>query len=283
VLSILLSGLAIAAASPEVLESEAVESVEDSLLTLLPGQKGELTLIDSQTRALRQAERMMPGKTAAIRVGEKLTFSVRWKFIRAGEATLEIVDIEEVDGRPCYHVVSRAKSNGFFDRIYRVRDTVQSWMDIDFLYSRRFEKRLREGGYRRDQRIIMDHDTRRASYQNGKVFEFAPGAHDVLSAFYYVRTLNLEPGLEFWLESHADRKNYPLKVVVHGRERIKVPAGTFDCLVVEPMLRTPGLFKHKGKLTIWLTDDERRIPVQMQSKIPVGSISVVMTDYERPS
>jgi hypothetical protein len=225
----------------------------------------------------------MPGKAAAIRVGEKLTFSVRWKFIRAGQATLEIVGIEEVDGYQCYHVVSRAKSNSFFDRIYKVRDTVESWMDVDFLYSRRFAKRLREGGYRKNQHITMDQENRLATYQNGQVFEFAAGAHDVLSAFYYVRTLNLEPGEEFWLESHADRKNYPLKIIVHRRERIEVPAGTFDCIVVEPMLRTPALFKHKGKLTIWLTDDDRRMPVQMNSKISVGSISVVMTEYERPS
>ena len=223
----------------------------------------------------------MPGKSEAIRVGERLTFSVRYGFIRAGEASLEIAGIEEIDGHPCYHVVSRARSSSFFDRVFKVRDTVESWMDVDFLYSRRFRKKLREGGYRNETIVRMDQENRFAVYQDGRVFEFAAGAHDPLSAFYYVRTLALEAGQQIWLESHADRKNYPLEVKVWGREEIDTPAGKFQCLVLEPLLRTPGLFKHEGKLTIWLTDDERRMPVLMKSRVAIGSISVILTDYER--
>jgi hypothetical protein len=225
----------------------------------------------------------MSGKNAAIRVGEKLTFSVRYGFIRAGEATLEIAGIEKVSDYPCYHVISSARSNSFFDRIFKVRDRVESWMDADFLISRRFRKKLHEGSYRKETIVEMDQDHRLAIYQDGRVFEFPTGAHDPLSAFYYVRTLELEPGQEFKLESHADRKNYPLMVTVHGREEIETPAGTFQCLVVEPTLRAPGLFKHEGKLTIWMTDDARKMPVLMRSKVAIGSITVILTDYERPS
>ena len=195
---------------------------------------------------------------------------------------MEVTGIEDAFGHECYHVISRAKSNNVFDTIYRVRDVVESWMDVDFLYSRRFRKILREGNYRADQDVEMDQENRLARYQDGRVFELTQGALDVLSAFYYVRTLDLDVGQEMWLDSHADRKNYPLKVVVRGREKITTPAGKFDCLVVEPMLRTPGLFKNEGKLTIWLTDDERRMPVLMKSKIPVGSISVILTGIRRP-
>ncbi len=255
---------------------------EDSLIHFLGGDTSSISLIDPDTRAVRQAGRRMPGKSEAIKVGEKLVFSVRYGILRAGEATMEITGIEEVDRNPCYHVVSRAKSNSFFDRIFKVRDTVQTWMDVEFLFSRRFEKSLREGGFQRHETVEMDQEHRMAKYNDGSVFEFAAGAHDILSAFYYARTLSLEPGEEFWLESHTDRKNYPLKVTVHGRETIRTPAGKYDCLVVEPMLRTPGLFKHEGKLTIWLTDDSRRMPVQMRSKVAIGSITVVLTDYERP-
>jgi hypothetical protein len=239
-------------------------------------------LIDPQSRARRQALARMPGKGAAILVGEKLTFSIRYGMIRAGEASMEIAGIDTIRGRPCYHVVSKAKSNNVFDAIYKVRDRVESWMDVDFLFSRQFRKSLREGSYRTDQEIEMDHEAGYARYQDGRVFELTDGAHDVLSAFYFVRTQHLEPGHQFNLESHADRKNVPLMVQVRGRERMETPAGTFDCIVVEPMLRTPGLFKHEGSLTIWMTDDARRMPVVMKSKISVGSISVILTDYRRP-
>jgi hypothetical protein len=243
---------------------------------------GRLGLIDRETRARRQATDRMPGKDEAIVVGEKLTFSVRYGMIRAGEATMEIAGIDTIRGRPCYHIISKAKSNTVFDAIYKVRDRVESWMDVDFLFSRQYRKRLREGSYRADQEIEMDQEHGYARYQDGRVFEMTARAHDVLSAFYFVRTQPLEPGQEFNLESHVDRKNVPLRVRVHKRERIESPAGTFDCIVVEPMLRTPGLFKHEGSLTIWLTDDRRRMPVLMKSKIPVGSISVILTDHRRP-
>lgn len=253
----------------------------DSLLQRLGADTGSIGLAHPTTRG-ESAPVVIPGDHPSIRVGERLSFSVRYGMIRAGEASMEVTGIEDAYGHPCFHVTSRAKSNSVFDTIYRVRDVVESWMDVDYLYSRRFRKTLREGNYRADQDIEMDQENRLARYQDGRVFEFAHGAMDVLSAFYYVRTLDLKVGQELWLESHADRKNYPLKVLVRGREEISTPAGKFNCLVVEPMLRTPGLFKHEGKLTIWLTDDERRMPVLMKSKIPVGSISVTMTGFQRP-
>lgn len=253
----------------------------ESLLVRLWGDTGRLCLVDSATRSLNQPG-PLPGRSPAIRIGEKLTYSVRYGPIRAGEATMEVTGLEDAYGHQSFHVTSRAKSNDFFDSVYRVRDFVESWMDEEHLYSRRFRKSLHEGNYRSEQDIEMDQDHRLARYQDGRVFEFAPGAHDVLSAFYYVRTLELKPGQEIWLESHADRKNYPLKVLVLGRERIKTPAGEFACLIVEPMLRVPGLFKHEGNLTIWLTEDERKMPVQMKSKISVGSITVLLTAFTRP-
>jgi hypothetical protein len=69
-------------------------------------------------------------------------------------------------------------------------------------------------------------------------------------------------------------------VKVHRRERVEVPVGEFDCLVVEPVMRSPGLFKQKGRILIWLTDDRRRIPVQVRSELPIGAISIVLVDVQ---
>jgi hypothetical protein len=254
----------------------------DSLLKSLGTDTERVGLIGSAERARRQAVRANVGKSEIIKVGEKLKFSVRYGIIHAGEASLEVAGIEDVGGHPCFHVVSRARSSSVFDAVYRVRDRVDSWMDCVYLYSRKFRKDLREGSYRNFQDVEMDQDNRLARYQDGRVCELTHGSHDALSSFYYVRTLDLEPGETIEMNAHADRKNYPLVVVVHGRETVRTPAGTFDCLVVQPMLRSPGVFKQEGTLMLWITDDERRMPVQMKSKIAVGSISVVLTDYERP-
>jgi uncharacterized protein DUF3108 len=78
--------------------------------------------------------------------------------------------------------------------------------------------------------------------------------------------------------THDNRKSYDMEVKVHKKERVEVPAGKFDCILVEPMLKSEGVFKSKGSILIWLTDDDRRIPVLVKSKVPIGSISVSLTD-----
>jgi hypothetical protein len=232
--------------------------------------------------SLAVAADSLPGRHSAIAVGERLVFTVRYGMIKAGTAVMEVVDRKKVDGRPAYHVVSTASSNSVFDGIYRVRDRVVSLMDENHLYSLYFEKHLREGRYRADQQVRFDHVRAVAIYHDGREAAITPGALDVLAAFYRVRTMPLQPGQRFFLESHDNRKNYPLRVMVLRRERVETPAGTFDCLVVEPTLRSGAFFKNEGKLTLWLTDDDRRMPVLMRSKLPIGAISVELVEYRRP-
>ena len=77
-------------------------------------------------------------------------------------------------------------------------------------------------------------------------------------------------------------KNYPLEVKVVKRETVSTPVGRFKCLKVEPVLRASGIFQHKGTLTVWLTDDERKLPVLMRSKVAIGAISAIITKIELP-
>ncbi len=211
-------------------------------------------------------------------VGEHLTFSVRYGPIRAGEATMAIHARGVVDGDSCYHIVTTAESNGFFSTFFHVQDRVETFMDMRWLLPRRFEKHLIEGKFIADEVVTLDQRRNLAIYDDGTIVELPPECHDILSAFYSVRTRDLRPGDAIDLESHADGKNYALSVKVHRYERVEVPAGEFDCIVVEPLLRAPGLFQNKGQLLVWLTDDRRKIPVQMRGELPIGAISVVLTD-----
>jgi hypothetical protein len=107
-----------------------------------------------------------------------------------------------------------------------------------------------------------------------------PRTQDVLSALYYIRTLPLQVGQAISLANHTDGKNYPLIVKVLGREHVKVDAGEFDCIIVEPILRGPGVFTQSGRLTVWLTDDRRRMPVLMKSKVVIGHVAAILKSYE---
>jgi hypothetical protein len=107
-----------------------------------------------------------------------------------------------------------------------------------------------------------------------------PCAQDILSALYFVRTLNFQVGDTLQINLHDVSKSYPLKVKVNRRERVKVPAGQFDCLVVEPFLESEGMFRSQGRIEIWLTDDERKIPVLMRSEIMIiGHIDARLAQY----
>jgi hypothetical protein len=213
-------------------------------------------------------------------IGEKFVFSIDFGPINAGEASLEIKNVVDSDGYPCYLIESRATSNRFFSAFYKVRDKVISHIDVYSLFSRYFSKRLREGTYRKTVAYRFDQDNLKVYYADGREFDIMPDSHDILSAFYFVRSLELVPGKDSWINTHSSRKNYELRVIVHGRDRVKVPAGEFDCLVVEPVLEGEGLFKQEGELTVWLTDDHRRMPVLMKSKVKVGSVDASLKEYQ---
>jgi hypothetical protein len=151
-------------------------------------------------------------------------------------------------------------------------------MDATGLFSWRFEKNLREGSYRSDRQYSFDQENHEVVYK-GDTIDIEPFVQDALSTLYFVRAQPMVVGESFFLNNFIDGKKYNLEVKVLKKETVTVDAGTFECLVVEPITQSIGLFKHEGKLTVWLTDDRLRMPVLMKSKVVVGSIAVELTDY----
>jgi len=211
--------------------------------------------------------------------GEKLVFDVQYGIVNAGEASLEIRNISVFDSIACYNIVSNARTNDVFSVFFKVRDRFVSLMDTTDLVSLRYEKHIREGKFKRDESVVFDQKGHRAIYKDKEV-PIAPRTQDVLTAMYYVRTLPLAPGQNIALANHTDGKNYPLLIKVLGRERVTVEAGTFDCVIVEPVLRGPAIFQQKGRVTVWVTDDQYRVPVLVKSKVVIGAVSAVLKSYK---
>lgn len=244
------------------------------------GDGADSTSIDAsiQPPAPGQAE-TLPAVETPFREGEYLKFSVRYGFVSAGSAYLEVPKSEDVNGKTAFVLQARAESNAFFSRFYKVRNLIRSVWDRDGRYSYRFTESRREGGYRQQTDIQFDYDRLEAHYRDGKTYPVPPHVQDALSSFYYTRFQALPLGGSIIFDYHASRKSLPMEVKVLGRERVETPAGKFDCVAIEPMLKAGGIFKNKGRLVIWITDDERRMPVLMRSKVTVGSISVVLQEY----
>ncbi|TBR19175.1 DUF3108 domain-containing protein [bacterium] len=220
---------------------------------------------------------------------EKLTYEVKWGVVTMGTSDVAVQEAVDFNGQPAYHIVSHARTTGFGDRFYKVRDLNEAWMHVGDLRSLGYSKQLREGSFFRDEWVVFDYPNKAFlakrvnkdetfSYSTGTV----PGAvQDILSSIYLVRPRRLAVGDEIVLDVNT-RSNWPLTIKVLRKHKVKVPAGTFSCVVVEPMLRDEGIFIQKGRsLQVWLTDDDRHIPVLMQVDILIGSISAYLTKIER--
>lgn len=223
---------------------------------------------------------VLPAVAMPFRPGESLRFSVQYGFVKAGKAWLEVPEVMDWDGRPSWRLVARAESNGFFDKVYKVRNRIESVWDREGLFSWRYFEDRREGGFRANDTISFMPDSSQARYNDGRTYEIPPHVQDALSSFYFTRFQALPIGGSIQFDYHASRKSSPMEVKVLGRQRVKTPAGRFDCIVIEPVLKAGGIFKNKGRLLIWLTDDDRRMPVLMKSKVMIGSISVVLQEIK---
>jgi len=216
------------------------------------------------------------------KIGEYFQFSIDWNGLNGGSSLMQVQNIQRLEGRRVYRIVTKSESNSFVSKFYKVRDRAESYIDAESLYSRRFVKHLREGSYKKDVDVRFDQETHKAAYDDGASVDVPARVHDVLSAFYYVRTQPLATGATLLLPTHDNKRSYDMEVKVHKRERVQVPAGTFDCVVVEPILKSEGVFKSKGSILVWLSDDARRIPVMVKSKVPVGSISISFFNASLP-
>lgn len=215
-----------------------------------------------------------------LRPGEKMLFSIEYAGINAGYAFLRVdSELTWSQDRVCYHLVNETWSNPFFSKFYRVHDRAESFVQVENLVSLFFHKKIEEGGYRHEESVEFDHQKNQARYSTGQVIEMVPGSRDVLLSLFYTRLFPLEIGRPLSIDNHTDKKNYPLEVRVLRKETIKTVLGKVECVVIEPVLRTPGLFENKGRLQIWVTNDRRRVPVLMKSKILIGSVNAVLKEY----
>lgn len=218
--------------------------------------------------------------------GEQLEFKVYFEFVLGGTAVMAVKPAEMVDGRSCILLESTARSTPTVDMMYKVRDRIRSWLDVPARCTRRYAKELREGSHRDEKLVEYFPEQRRANLtsdptQPKKTIEVDSGMVDVLAAFYTMRQETLEVGKSLFIDVHDITKQYKLEVKVLGRERVEVPAGEFDCFVVEPLLKSSGIFRKEGSLQIWVTDDEYKMPVLMKSRLYFGRVWAKLTKFKR--
>jgi len=219
-------------------------------------------------------------------IGERMQYHVSFGALPAGKATLSVLDTVLVGDQWAWRVQSAARSAKGFDWVFKVRDTITTWIDTDSIYSHRFHKRLMEGFYK-DEKLVkfyLADSLARVWDENKekKPLKVEPRVQDVLSAGFRTRTMHLAIGDTIAIRTHDVNKTYDLLVFVLARDTVQTLAGEFDCFVCEPVLKSGGLFQkeRKARVYVWVTADERRIPVVMSSKVSFGSVTVELEEYQ---
>jgi len=228
-------------------------------------------------------EELPKNKVAAVpfEAGETLVYTVSWLKIEGGEMTLVTSRETSPDGVPVHRIRLSAVSNDYVSRFYPVDTRYETWVDARDFSPVRFEKHAREGRYVSDEVEEFDLSRRVAVWRNTKEIRgtgpIPERFQDVISSFYFMRTVPLVPGQETRVDLYSRGKVYRLVVAVLAREKVETELGVFDAFKVQPRMHDPAsassVDRNKGKLFLWFSDDARRLPVMARTILPIGSVT----------
>lgn len=251
----------------------------------------EVVAAPSPTPAPLEYPSRRPAKEP-IWVGEKLSFDVSYFGVSAGEFKLEALPHKMIAGREVYHIRGNAVTSKVFNLFYRLNDMVETFIDFQGVFSHRFHIVLDETKQARDALELYDAEKAQTFYWNRwnhkergytetKEFDPAPRfAQDSLSVLYYLRTVPLPDGAVVTVPVVSEGKNWEAVVTVLRRETMRTPMGKVSTIVVKPETRYQGILKKQGDSFLWLTDDDRRVPVRLEAKVKVGTVVANLNFFE---
>jgi len=214
-----------------------------------------------------------PSGRTALEVGQRFIYSVSYSHLHVGSAELALAGQDTLSGHPVWKATLRL-SAGF--GLFGVDDNMASWFDTTDFASRRFVQKLHEGRYRADRDFRIDPERKVFSNKGEPDVPSVALPLDDVSFLYFVRTLKLDSGAVLTFNRYFQREGNPVTIRVVRRERIEVPAGAFDAILIEPEIRTGGIFSQNGRARVWLSDDSSRTLLQLKSRLSFGSINLYL-------
>ncbi len=236
-------------------------------------------------KPLMAGDEFCGARNLAFREGEDISFQIFYSvvglYVNAGTANFSVA-LDQINNKPCYHVVGSGTSNPSYDWIFKVRDRYESFIDTASLQPQKFIRNISEGGFKKYENISFNHQANTAITTNG-VFKIPTCVQDVLSSIYYARNINFDKykaGDKIPFFMFLDNEVYNLYIKYMGKEDVKTRYGKFHTIKFKPLLVKGTLFQGGEKMTVWVSDDPNHIPLRIESPIVVGSIKVDMMGYK---
>lgn len=211
--------------------------------------------------------------------GERADYSVKYGPFSVGSGAMEVIGMDTIRGFQAWHTIFRIRGGvpGF-----RVNDRMESWIDVVSLASLRHRQELSEGSRERERQFEIFPEKGTYTEDGGEHKPTVAFPLDDGSFLYFLRTIPLEIGKEYSFDRYFRPDRNPVRIQVLRRETIKVPAGTFETVVIRPIINARGVFSENGRAEVWLTADDKRLMVQMKSHLKFGSLSLYLKSY-RPA
>ena len=225
----------------------------------------------------------LPGK-------ETLSYNIEWRLFTAGKAKVELTSIAGT--KPGLQANLHLESTGIVSKLFRVEDDYTAILNPNYC-AQSLQMTTHEGNRQRETKVTFDPEAKKASYlerdlakNNATVLaqetEIPSCVHDVLGGLFFIRTLNLEPGQSAQIPVSDGKKSVMVKVEAQAREEVKTPDGTFKTIRYEVYLFNGVLYKRPAHLNLWVSDDRRRLPVQIRVRMTftIGTILLQLEKHE---
>ncbi len=226
-------------------------------------------------------------KPTVFKSGEWLRYKMSYSgFLRAGTAILELSE-KDFNGKKVFYTKGTGWTSGAVKWFFKVEDRYESYFDKDTIKPYLFKRKINEGGYKKHRITSFNYKSNKAYVQDftlqkdtSVVFS---RVQDMLSAFYYLRNYNvknMKKGEEIGIDMFMDSQVYPFKLRFLGREILKTKFGTLKTMIFRPLVQSGRIFKAQESVTLWITDDENKIPVKLSADLSVGSLRADLEAYK---
>ncbi len=221
-------------------------------------------------------------------VGEYFKFRIHYGIVNAGYATLEVKDAT-INNKKVFHVVGKGYTTGMSRFFFKVDDLYETYIDKDSGMPYRFVRKIDEGGYKKNQEGFFNQSANKVTVKdyknnNEKTFVTPKNTQDILSSFYYLRNYpgidKIKPGESITIDMFFDDETTKFKLKFVGRENITTKFGVVPSMIFRPLVQSGRVFKEKESLTVWISDDDNRLPLRIKADLAIGSLKADLDAYK---
>lgn len=227
-------------------------------------------------------------KESAFQAGEWIKFRIHYGLISAGFATLEVQEAVK-NNKKVFHAIGKGYTVGMSRFFFKVNDNYESYFDKETGKPYQYVRKIDEGGYTKDQEGFFNQATNKILVKDYKnktenSFQVTENVQDIISAFFYLRNHpdidKLKVNESISIDMFFDDETTKFKLKYLGKEDIKTKFGVTSALIFRPLVQSGRVFKEEESLTVWITDDESRIPVRIKASLAVGSIKADIESFK---